>query len=349
MAKSMAIITDAAHLLLDTSSFILAIIANEIASRPACSKFTYGTIRAEVLAALFSTFLILVLSAGLVYGGVMRIILFSRGQGPEVDGKIMTLVAAIGLLVNIAVLLILGHEHGHGHSHSHGHSHGHDHRSSSEEDLSVKTPNSQSHGHSHSHNHNHADNDLDEDEDNRMASTTTALLEAGSYGSVKEGAHVKAPKKKRTNINVDAAALHAVTDLVQSAGVLLTGAVIWWRPTWRLADPIITLVFALLICNSTRSLLRQALNVLLEGAPDSFDVKGLRQRLLQIKGVSDVHCLHVWSLTAGAVVVTAHIKAADTDFALRSAHAICEDVGVQHATIQVQRDGCEAYECGHPW
>ncbi|CAN0386672.1 unnamed protein product [Phaeothamnion confervicola] len=74
MAGSLAIITDAAHLLTDVSSFILAIVANEIAARPACEKLTYGPVRAEVLSALFSTVFILVLSLILVYEAVRRII-----------------------------------------------------------------------------------------------------------------------------------------------------------------------------------------------------------------------------------------------------------------------------------
>ncbi|CAM9925668.1 unnamed protein product, partial [Hapterophycus canaliculatus] len=54
-------------------------------------------------------------------------------------------------------------------------------------------------------------------------------------------------------------------------------------------------------------------------------------------GVTDLHCLHVWSLTLGRTVVSAHLKAADPEQALTSAHEICEDMGVAHSTIQVKR------------
>ncbi|CAM9395039.1 unnamed protein product, partial [Ectocarpus sp. 8 AP-2014] len=70
---SLAIISDAAHLLADVSGFILAMVANEIASRPACDKLTYGPVRAEVLSALFSTVTIVVLSLLLLYSAVARI------------------------------------------------------------------------------------------------------------------------------------------------------------------------------------------------------------------------------------------------------------------------------------
>ncbi|CAN0334746.1 unnamed protein product [Discosporangium mesarthrocarpum] len=103
-AGSLAIITDAAHLLTDVSSFILAIISNEIATQPACDKLTYGPVRAEVLSALFSTALILVLSLILVYEAIKRIVDFSCGEGAEIDGKMMSGIAFLGLLVNVALL-----------------------------------------------------------------------------------------------------------------------------------------------------------------------------------------------------------------------------------------------------
>ncbi|CAN0050682.1 unnamed protein product [Ectocarpus sp. 12 AP-2014] len=101
---SLAIISDAAHLLADVSGFILAMVANEIASRPACDKLTYGPVRAEVLSALFSTVTIVVLSLLLVYSAVVRIVDFSKGEGEEIDGRMMSFIAALGLLVNVALL-----------------------------------------------------------------------------------------------------------------------------------------------------------------------------------------------------------------------------------------------------
>ncbi|CAM9739528.1 unnamed protein product, partial [Hapterophycus canaliculatus] len=127
---SLAIISDAAHLLADVSGFILAMVANEIASRPACDKLTYGPVRAEVLSALFSTVTILAISLFLVVEAISRLIAFWKGEGEEIDGKLMSFIALLGLLVNLALLGIFGHEHGghdHSHGHGHGHGHGHDH------------------------------------------------------------------------------------------------------------------------------------------------------------------------------------------------------------------------------
>ncbi|CAM9145335.1 unnamed protein product [Ectocarpus sp. 12 AP-2014] len=390
---SLAIISDAAHLLADVSGFILAMVANEIASRPACDKLTYGPVRAEVLSALFSTVTIVVLSLLLVYSAVVRIVDFSKGEGEEIDGRMMSFIAALGLLVNVALLSIFGHEHG-GHDHSHGHGHGHSHaHDDHDEEEGLVFPaklragvgeraslvNNQSvNSNSSTTNRGSGDAGLPLD----ISSSSGASSMAGGqdvYGSLAVGdgggtaalgglatgvdrfpevragvgeevvgGEVVVKLKKEKNINMEAAVLHAITDLVQSAGVLLAGLLIWYDPRWKWADPIATLFFVGLVLNSTRWLLKRAFNVLLEGVPDSIDYDQLRHRLLSIEGVTDLHCLHVWSLTLGRTVVSAHIKATDPEKALVSAHGICEAMGVIHSTIQVQVDHCVDSRCKHP-
>ncbi|CAN0388860.1 unnamed protein product, partial [Laminaria digitata] len=122
---------------------------------------------------------------------------------------------------------------------------------------------------------------------------------------------------------------------IQSAGVLVAGLLIWYNPRWKWADPIATLFFVALVIHSTRQLLQRAFNVLLEGVPESINYDRLRIRLSEMEGVTDLHCLHVWSLTLGRTVVSAHIKATDPEKVLALAHEICEDMGVAHSTIQV--------------
>ncbi|KAG5187163.1 cation efflux protein [Tribonema minus] len=354
MAGSLAILTDAAHLLTDVSSFILAIIANEIASKPACDKLTYGPVRAEVLSALFSTFLILVLSAVLVYEAVVRIIEFSKGEGEPIDGRLMSIVAALGLVVNLILLFILGHDHGgsgglSAHDHSHGHAHssqGHDEHEHHERHGSAESHGrEESHSHSsHNHGHEHSDHHAHDAHDHASHGYgSTRDIEAAVTKKQYQAKHAKA-----RNLNVEAAALHAISDLLQSVGVLGAGLIIWYKPEWRLADPLCTLVFVVLVINSTRSLLGHALNILLEGVPEAFDLPVLKSELMGIEGVTDVHCLHIWSLTLGRTVVTAHMKAVDPDMALAAAHALLEKKGVVHSTIQVQRDGCLQSACSHP-
>ncbi len=90
---------------------------------------------------------------------------------------------------------------------------------------------------------------------------------------------------------------------------MLAGAIMWWKPHWQLCDPICTLFFSVLVVNSTYYLLCSAVNILLEGSPQDMDQELVKRTLLHIPGVTNVHCLHIWSLTLGKTVVTAHIKA----------------------------------------
>ncbi|CAM9620421.1 unnamed protein product [Ectocarpus sp. 6 AP-2014] len=306
----------------------------------------------------------------------------------------MTFIAALGLLVNVALLSIFGHEHGgHDHSHGHGHGHAHAHDDHDEEEglvvpaklragvgeraSLVNNRSVNSNGSTTNSGSGDAGLPLDISSSSSGASSmaggqdvygslavgdgggTAALGGLGTgvdrfpevragVGEEVVGGETVVKLKKEKNINMEAAVLHAVTDLVQSAGVLLAGLLIWYDPRWKWADPIATLFFVGLVLNSTRWLLKRAFNVLLEGVPDSMDYDQLRRRLSSIEGVTDLHCLHVWSLTLGRTVVSAHIKATDPEKALVSAHGICEAMGAVHSTIQVQVDHCVDSRCKHP-
>jgi solute carrier family 30 (zinc transporter), member 2 len=143
IAGSIAIMSDAAHLVSDLFGFIFSIISIQIASIKANQMMSYGYHRAEIVGALFSVMLIWILTFVLVCGAIYRLF------NPQVlVGWEMLIVGAFGLLVNISMLKVLhgGHDHKHGEEgHSHGgifgHSHSHDH--------------GHSHGHSHGHKHNH--------------------------------------------------------------------------------------------------------------------------------------------------------------------------------------------------
>uniref|UniRef100_H2YXQ5 Uncharacterized protein n=1 Tax=Ciona savignyi TaxID=51511 RepID=H2YXQ5_CIOSA len=125
LANSLAIMTDASHLLTDVSSFLISIIALKMAARPISKKMTFGWHRAEVIGALVSVVAIWIVTGVLVYLAVMRLI----NNKYEVHGKTMLITASLAVGFNILMGLVL-HEHSHTHGHSHGHSHGgssHDH------------------------------------------------------------------------------------------------------------------------------------------------------------------------------------------------------------------------------
>lgn len=136
MANSLAIFTDAAHMLTDVAGFAISLFAIWASGWEATPSQTFGFARLEILGALGSILLIWLLTGILVYEAIHR--LFFAAVADAVDGRLMFIIATLGLLVNLAMMYLLGHNHGHGHDHGHGHNaSGHDH--SHEETNQVHT------------------------------------------------------------------------------------------------------------------------------------------------------------------------------------------------------------------
>ncbi|CAN1309556.1 Metal tolerance protein 1 [Linum perenne] len=112
-ANSLAILTDAAHLLSDVAAFAISLFSLWAASWEANPRQSYGFFRIEILGALVSMQIIWLLTGIIVYEAIVRLI-YNTG---EVDGFLMFLVAAFGLVVNVIMAFLLGHDHGHGHGH----------------------------------------------------------------------------------------------------------------------------------------------------------------------------------------------------------------------------------------
>ena len=125
IAGSLAVLSDAAHLLADLASFAVAITASHLGSLPTTDQHTFGLKRVESLAALFSMISLALVSVGLAIEAVRRLI--SPPEQP-VDGPLMSGIATIGVVVNIILAVVLGEHHVHmpGHSHDHSHDHNHD-------------------------------------------------------------------------------------------------------------------------------------------------------------------------------------------------------------------------------
>lgn len=123
---------------------------------------------------------------------------------------------------------------------------------------------------------------------------------------------------------------------------------------FTLADPIVSAVIGLLIIRSAWSLLLESLNVLLESAPKGMNVRAVRSTLKSIPQVTDIHDLHIWSITAGQPVLTAHLEIephADPSAVLITAREeLREHHGISHVTLQLETDGriCEVRDGLHP-
>mmetsp|Transcript_19433 Transcript_19433/g.34646 ORF Transcript_19433/g.34646 Transcript_19433/m.34646 type:complete len:506 (+) Transcript_19433:293-1810(+) len=371
LSGSLAIMTDAAHLLSDIAGFLISLFALYLAERKPTVTLTFGFKRAEIIGAILSVMLIWFLTGVLLWAAVTRTsgILDNTNTQP-VDGKSMFMVACFGLVANITLLFVLGHDHGHGHSHGggHGHSHGHepeeiDH-SANGHGHSHGGSGSSSHGHGHGHGatitaaahetqdhgHGHSHGNANKHANAPSASTPALLGTSGQPPSSKA--------KPTRNINVSAAYVHAIGDLIQSIGVCIAGSLIWAYPAsnpdnrmMQLADPAATFLFSILVLYSTYEILTTSLRILMEGVPTDVDPMEIAQSLSAIPSVVDVHHLHVWSISVGYPSLSVHLivrPGTDLKSILGKAQHVLREHGIEHSTVQTEihdQEVCGPSDC----
>lgn len=254
ISGSLALLADAGHMLTDAAALALAWLAVRFARRPADWKRTYGFDRFEVLAAFANGLALFFISAMICYEAIQRIF-----EPVEVMGGTMLIVAAMGLIVNVATLLILRH--------------------------------------------------------------------GGD-----------------PNLNVRAALLHVMSDLLGSVAAI-AAAVIILQTGWTPIDPILSIVITLLILRSAWLITKDAGHILLEGAPSDLDVREVQKDLeATVPDVQSVHHVHAWSLSENRRVMTLHALTCDNVPPERVAAAIKSRLrqafGVVHATVEVEHREC---------
>ncbi len=148
----------------------------------------------------------------------------------------------------------------------------------------------------------------------------------------------------RENLNVQAAILHVLGDLLGSIGAIVAALAIIWTG-WTPIDPLLSLAIALLIVRSGWLLLRRSAHILLEGAPDWLEIDELRAAVTAaMPAIRDIHHVHAWMLTSERSLITLHADVApgaDHQAALSAIRTILhERFGITHATIQVETAGC---------
>ncbi|MGH7303715.1 MAG: cation diffusion facilitator family transporter [Candidatus Rokuibacteriota bacterium] len=144
-----------------------------------------------------------------------------------------------------------------------------------------------------------------------------------------------------TSLNVRAAYLEVLGDALSSVGVVVA-AVMVVLTGWTLADPLVSGAIALVIVPRTWRLLRQAVNVLLEGTPAHLDLGEIETAIGSVAGVRRVHDLHVWTLTSGREAMSAHVvvdDVRDSERLLETLHAVMHArFGIDHTTIQLETE-----------
>jgi zinc transporter 2 len=252
LANSIAIFADTVHLTSDMVGFGMSILALNLSQREASVGLTFGWHRAEIIGTIFSVTFLVSLTIWLLVEAIDRV------KNPQnIDGEIMLITAVCGLFFNLIQMSILhqGDDHFHmgGGGHDHGHDHGHSHEGGDFEDDIMYHGGGHDHGHGHGkeetkgHGHGHG-----KDDDTKSTKS-------------------KAESAQSRNINVDAAFLHALGDMIMSIGVIIASTIIYIWPTAKLADPICTFVFSVIVVVTVYPIMSNCLTVLMEGAPDEID------------------------------------------------------------------------------
>ncbi|KAF5834230.1 hypothetical protein DUNSADRAFT_9182 [Dunaliella salina] len=171
-------------------------------------------------------------------------------------------------------------------------------------------------GHEQTHTHSHQNqspssdggNNNDDDDDDDDDDCNHGDHEGDGHASGHGHAHGGCCHQ---NMNMRSALLHVLGDLLQSIGVALAGLLIWIKqddPRWTLADPICTFIFAALVLYMTQGIIRDIMRILMQRTPVQHDLAEISDSMFKVKGVHDVHDLHVWDLSLGLPILSAHVN-----------------------------------------
>jgi cobalt-zinc-cadmium efflux system protein len=152
-------------------------------------------------------------------------------------------------------------------------------------------------------------------------------------------------RDKNKDLNIKGAYLHMAADALVSVGVVISGIVIM-ATGWSLIDPIIGLVIAAVIVLSTWSLLRESLNLSIDGVPSNINYEKIKQIIKSDTNVKDIHHLHIWALSTTKNALTAHIVLSDMnnmETVKTNIRQFLHDAGIEHVTLEFELENtkCE--------
>lgn len=260
LTGSLALISDAMHMLTDTAALAIALVAIHVGRRPSDLLRTYGYARFEILAAAFNALLLLGVAFYILYEAWKRL-----SEPQEIQSGGMLVIAVIGLLVNLASMRLL--------------------TSHKDESLNVK----------------------------------------GAY-------------------------LEVWSDMLGSVAVIV-GAVVIWLTGWQWVDSLLAVGIGFMVFPRTWVLLRECVNILLEGVPPGMRLADVHATIAAVPGVASVHDLHLWAITQSQPSLTAHAVLADGADAETVRRAIEDRLratfDLHHTTLQMEREDRTATEHIH--
>ena len=256
VSHSLALLSDAGHVLTDVFALGLAWFAVEQAKRPADTRRSYGYSRVGILAALLNSVALIVIVLAIGYEALRRL-----AAPVPVQGGLVIAAALVGIAINALVILIL--------------------------------------------------------------------------------------RGSGRNLNLRAGLLHVTGDVAASAGVVLAGVVIL-ATGWLYIDPLLSLGIAALIAYGAWGIVRETINLLMEGTPPDIDLAAVSKTITGTRQVTGVHDLHVWALSSEEMALSCHvvvgdISLGDAEHVVRDVeHRVCDSFAIGHTTIQVE----SCHPCG---
>ena len=186
------------------------------------------------------------------------------------------------------------------------------------------------------------------------------MMYVAAAGVLMNGAIAGLLWKFSGDVNIRSVFLHMLGDTLSTAAVILGGvAILFTRLQW--IDPLLSLIIAGMILYSSFGIVRETLNILLEGTPRSVSLGEIRASMAAVPGVADVHDLHVWSLGSNSHALASHVTVCCTDdredismtacapILERIQNALWDRFRINHTTIQFELNGCETtHGCSAP-
>lgn len=146
----------------------------------------------------------------------------------------------------------------------------------------------------------------------------------------------------KESLNIKGAYLEVLSDALGSVGVVVGGAIIYFTG-WMWVDTVIAVLIGFWVLPRTWILLKQSINILLEGVPEEIDIEKLRNDLLSVEGVESIHQLKVWAITSKNVHLTVHLYAPEADrnqLYQQVMEMLSHEHGITEMTLQIEDDAC---------
>lgn len=335
-SKSLAIWSDASHLLSDFISLLVSLAASHLSDLPKDHRNNFGWRRIESLAAFLSMISLLLLTLYLVALAMGRLVL---GTEKEINGKIMSGISLTGIFVNACLLLVLGEHHHVGHV------------------LSSPPPNPEKTRCNMVNPNDAVSVDLfsvdiemmgvtddDDEEETALLMNDNDVDEEELAKPLKESSNISSVIM--TNVNLRATYLHILGDFLQSIGVLVASLIIWAFPsTAKWVDPLCTFLFCLWVISNTLPVIRSSLSLLLLQVPDFLDYNKIKNEMEGISGVSRVEELQIFSVSQEEVAMNMHLLVKEAEWnehvtarVLEQVQTVAQRYSITKTTTQIVKE-----------